>query len=80
MESVLFKPKRALIMFTGKDTAAMVRGAIDAYQPAALRLSPNASIISGMSGPADAQLSPRQKRMRTIVASIMTRKRLLLFK
>jgi hypothetical protein len=67
-------------MLMGRDTKARVRGAMDAYHPAALRLIPKVSIKSGMRGPAEAQFIPRHERMRTIIPSITNRYRLLLFK
>jgi hypothetical protein len=67
-------------MFMGSDITAIVRGAMDAYHPAALRLMPKVSIMSGISGPATAQFNPRDERTRTMIPSITNRYRLLLFK
>lgn len=73
MVNILFRPNRLTRKFTGRDTAAMASGAMEAYHPATVRLSSNSWIINGNNGPAEAHKIPTDNRTRIIDIKITNR-------
>ena len=71
--SILFRPNRLTSVLTGRETAAMASGAMEAYHPATLRLRSYSWIIRGNKGPAEAHNMPTDIRTRIIDMKITNR-------